>query len=87
MHVNRTFSLKLLTVQELNDKIGRKWRSQFVDRAISEALDPKNLDATQLSSRRLLSILHNREDVSDFCKRVILTEINDLQRKMKEELE
>ena len=86
MHVNRTFSLKLSTVNNLNDTIQAKNRSKFVDRAISERLDPTGFDADGISSRRLLAILHARDEISDFCKRVMHTEINDLQRKMQKEL-
>tara|TARA_Y100001937_G_scaffold44101_1_gene62114 strand:- start:1448 stop:1714 length:267 start_codon:yes stop_codon:yes gene_type:complete len=86
MHVNRTFSLKLSTVNNLNDTIQAKNRSKFVDRAISERLDPTKYDARGVSSRRLLAILIDREEISDFCNRVLVTEFNDLERKMKKEL-
>lgn len=63
-----------------------KIRSKFVDRAITERLDPSGFSADGISSRRLLAILHNRDDISDFCKKVMYTEINELERKMKKEL-
>ena len=40
MHINRTFSLKLTTVENLNDSVRPKLRSKFVDRAIADRLNP-----------------------------------------------
>jgi len=75
MHINRTFSLKLSTVEDLNEKVGKKIRSKFVDRAIQDRLNPQEIDTTVLGTRRLLAILHAREEVSDFLKRAIQLEL------------
>jgi len=74
MHVNRTYSLKLSTVEELNDKVRPKLRSKFVDRAIAERLNPQEINHDVLSNRRLMLILMSR-DVSDFAKKIIAQEL------------
>jgi len=76
MHVNRTYSLKLSTVEDLNEKVRPKLRSKFVQRAIEDRLNPQEFDTTVIPTRRLLAILHAREDVSDFMKRCITSELN-----------
>lgn len=75
MHINRTFSLKLSTVEDLNEKVRPKLRSKFVDRAVQDRLNPQEIDTTVLGTRRLLAILHAREDVGDFLKRAIQMEL------------
>lgn len=74
MHINRTFSLKLSTVESLNDKVRPKLRSKFVDRAIQERLSPQEIDIELLSTRRLMSILLSR-DISEFVKRTLAQEL------------
>ena len=75
MHINRTFSLKLTTVETLNQEVRPKLRSKFVDRAIQDRLRPQEIDTEILGTRRLLAILHHREEVSDFLKRAIALEM------------
>jgi len=75
MHINRTFSLKLSTVEDLNEKVRPKLRSKFVQRAIEDRLNPQEIDTTVLGTRRLLAILHAREEVSDFLCRAIAMEL------------
>lgn len=75
MHVNRTYSLKLATVEELNDKVRPKLRSKFVDRAIQDRLKPEFIAWDSISTARLLSELRHREDVTDFLKRCISAEL------------
>ena len=79
MHVNRTYSLKLSTVEELNDKVRPKLRSKFVDRAIQDRLQPEFINWDAISSGRLLSQLTRREDVSDFLKKCIKAELAGIQ--------
>ena len=74
MHVNRTFSLKISTVKDLNDKVRPTLRSKFVDRAIQERLSPQEIDIELLSTRRLMSILMSRE-VSEHVKRTLAIEL------------
>lgn len=74
MHVNRTFSLKIGTVENLNDKVRPTLRSKFVDRAIQERLSPQEIDIELLSTRRLMSILMSR-DVSEHVKRTLAIEL------------
>ena len=76
MHVNRTFSLKIGTVQELNDTVRPKLRSKFVDRAINERLNPQEINVNILGTRRLMAILVERDDVTDFLKQCIRAELN-----------
>lgn len=74
MHANRTFSLKVSTIQELNEKVRPKLRSKFVQRAIEERLKPQEIDIDLISTRRLMAILLGR-DVSEFVKRVVAQEL------------
>lgn len=75
MHVNRTYSLKLTTVEDLHDKVRPKLRSKFVDRAIQDRLKPEFINWEAISTARLLSELRHREDVTDFLKRCISAEL------------
>lgn len=72
--MNRTFSLKLSTVEDLNDKVRPKLRSKFVDRAIQDRLNPQEINHEVLSDRRLMLILLSR-DIGDFLKRAIALEL------------
>ena len=74
MHINRTFSLKLSTVDELNDKVRPKLRSRFVARAVCDRLNPQEFDIEALGNRRLMLILLSR-DVSEFVKKVVAQEL------------
>ena len=75
MHINRTFSLKLETVEDLNEKVRPKLRSKFVDRAINDRLLPEKIDWDMISTARLMSELRHREDISGFLKRAIEMEL------------
>ena len=74
MHANRTFSLQVSTIQELNKTVRPNLRSKFVDRAIRDRLDPDELDPSDFGSRRLMSILLSR-DISEPTKRAIALEL------------
>lgn len=74
MHINRTFSLKLSTVENLNDSVRPKLRSKFVDRAIQDRLNPVEIDVEQLGNRRLMLILLSR-DISEPTKRALALEL------------
>jgi len=74
MHANRTFSLQVSTIQELNQKVRPNLRSKFVDRAIRDRLDPDEIDVEVLGSRRLMLILLSRE-ISEPTKRAIALEL------------
>ena len=74
MHANRTFSLQVSTIQELNQKVRPNLRSKFVDRAIRDRLDPEEIDVEMLGSRRLMLILLSRE-ISEPTKRAIALEL------------
>ena len=74
MHVNRTFSLKLDTVEILNDTVRPKLRSKFVQRAIEERLNPVEIDVEVLGDRRLMLILLSR-DISEPTKRALALEL------------
>jgi len=75
MHINRTFSLKLSTVEDLNEKVRPKLRSKFVDRAIQDRLLPEKIDWDMISTMRLMSELRHRDDISSFLKRAIEMEL------------
>jgi hypothetical protein len=75
MHINRTFSLKLATVNELNELVRPKLRSKFVDRAIRDRLQPEEIDVSSLNTNRLMYILLGR-DISPFLKKAIALECN-----------
>ena len=74
MHINRTFSLKLSTVENLNESVRPKLRSKFVDRAIADRLNPVEIDVEQLGNRRLMLILLSR-DISEPTKRALALEL------------
>ena len=74
MHINRTFSLKLSTVEDLNNKVRPKLRSKFVDRAIKDRLDPHEIDFEMLGTRRLMLIILSR-DISEPTKRALALEL------------
>jgi hypothetical protein len=73
MHINRTFSLKLATVNELNELVRPKLRSKFVDRAIQARLNPQEINVELLGTNRLMYILLGR-DISEPTKRAIALE-------------
>ena len=76
MRVNRTYSLAYDTIKDLNDKISAKHRSRFVDKAIKSKLNgAENIDVSQLSTKRLLAILIERPDVSEFVIKVCKQEL------------
>lgn len=74
MHINRTFSLELSTVEEMNDKVRPKLRSKFVNRAIKDRLNPSEINQELLGDRRLMLILLSRE-ISEPTKRAIALEL------------
>lgn len=74
MHINRTFSLKIETVEQLNRDVRPTLRSKFVERAIKDRLNPQEIDVTQLGDRRLMLILMNR-NISEFTKKALATEL------------
>lgn len=74
MHANRTYSLQISTIQELNDKVRPTLRSKFVERAIKERLNPQELNHDVLSDRRLMLILLSRT-ISEPTKRAIALEL------------
>jgi len=74
MHINRTFSLKLSTVERLNDTVRAKLRSKFVDRAIQDRLNPSDIQVELLGDRRIMLILLSR-DISEPTKRALALEL------------
>ena len=74
MHANRTFSLDINTIQNLNDAVRPSLRSKFVDRAIRERLRPQEIDVELLSTNRLVYILLGR-DISEPTKRALALEV------------
>jgi hypothetical protein len=74
MHINRTFSLKLATVERLNDSVRAKLRSKFVDRAIQDRLNPSDIQVELLGDRRIMLILLSR-DISEPTKRALALEL------------
>lgn len=52
-------------------------RSRVIARALKQYLDEKDAyDITEESSRRMMAVLLNRDDISDACKAVLLAELN-----------
>ena len=76
MRANRTFTLDVNTIQELNRRISSSSRSRFVDDAIKKKLyGADDIDVSTISTRRLMAILHNRDDVRDFVKKILVQEL------------
>ena len=74
MHANRTFSLDINTIQNLNDAVRPNLRSKFVDRAIQDRLKPQEIDVELLATNRLVLILLGR-DISEPTKRALALEL------------
>lgn len=74
MHANRTFSLDINTIQNLNDAVRPNLRSKFVDRAIQDRLKPQEIDVELLATNRLVLILLSR-DISEPTKRALALEL------------
>ena len=74
MHANRTFSLDINTIQNLNNAVRPNLRSKFVDRAIQDRLKPQEIDVELLATNRLLLILLSRE-ISEPTKRALALEL------------
>ena len=74
MHINRTFSLKLATVERLNERVRPKLRSKFVDRAIQDRLNPSDIQGELLGDRRIMLLLLSR-DIGEPTKRALALEL------------
>ena len=77
MRVNRTYSLDINTINDLNDYVSAKFRSRFVDKAIKSAI--KGFDSFDLSlidTRRLMAVMLSRDDVPEHIKVLLLQEMN-----------
>ena len=75
MRVNRTYSLDVNTVNDLNDQVNAKHRSRFVDNAIQTKLYGVGTDVANSSGRQLVAAAMHRDDISDFLKRCIANEL------------
>jgi len=76
MRVNRTYCIDSKTVEDLNETIQRNSRSRFVDEAIKTKLSgAERTSLLDIPSRRLLAVLLNRDDLTDFLKKCIKAEL------------
>ena len=75
MKVNRTYSIDVSLVQQLRSK---RNQSDTVCRALRLYLAGEDeFDVTQLSTRRLMAVIHGRDDVTEQLKAVILAELTN----------
>lgn len=75
MKVNRTYSIDASLVQQLRSK---RNQSDTVCRALRLYLAGEDeFDVTQLSTRRLMAVIHGRDDVTEQLKAVILAELTN----------
>lgn len=77
MNMNRLFSFPRHLIDELNSRIPRGHRSKYVSEALEEKLFPEDevFRVRDATGRELLNALLYRDDVSDFLKRCIKSEL------------
>lgn len=77
MNMNRLFSFPRHLIDELNSRIPRGHRSRFVSEALKDKLYPEEgkFLINDASGKQLLAAALHRDDVSDFLKRCIKSEL------------
>lgn len=77
MNMNRLFSFPRHLIDELNSRVARGHRSKYVSEALEDKLFPKTeyTLVKDASGKQLLHALVYRDDVSDFLKRCIKSEL------------
>lgn len=75
--MNRLFSFPTYLIDELNARIPRGFRSKFVAEALKDKLYPEEgkFLINDASGKQLLAAALHRDDVSDFLKRCIKSEL------------
>lgn len=74
-----TTNLPVALIQRVNNTVLPGMRSRFIEAAIREKLgghDAVESSIADIPSRRLLAILHERDDVSPSLKALILLELS-----------
>lgn len=75
MKMNRLFSFDQELIAELNETVARGFRSKVVNDALREKLQGSSYTVKELSGRQLLAAALQKEDLSDFLKRCIKSEL------------
>lgn len=75
MKMNRLFSFDTQVIQDLNAEIARGFRSSFVNEALKEKLYGEGAQIKDATGRQLIAAALHRNDVSDFLKRCIKSEL------------
>lgn len=77
MNMNRLFSFPTYLIDELNARIPRGFRSKFVAEALKDKLYPEDeaFRVRDATTKELLHAVVHRDDVSDFLKRCIKSEL------------
>ena len=75
MKMNRLFSFDTQVIADLNAEIPRGHRSNYVNTAVKEKLYGTSDSVADRSGRQLLAAAMHRDDVSDFLKRCIKSEL------------
>lgn len=75
MKMNRLFSFDTQVIEDLNAEIPRGFRSKFVNDSVREKLYGNSDSVGDRSGRQLLAAVLYRDDVSEFLKRCIKSEL------------
>ena len=75
MKINRLFTFDVQLIHDLNEEVGKGFRSKFVNSALAEKLYSNTPTIKDASGRQLIAAALSRDDVSDFVKRIIKSEL------------
>ena len=75
MKMNRLFSFDTQVIEDLNAEIPRGFRSKFVNDSVKQKLYGNSDSVVDRTGRQLLAAALHRNDVSDFLKRCIKSEL------------
>ena len=81
MRVNRTFSIPLETIKELNNTVYAKYRSKFVSKAIKNRLDAQeSFRLADVDTRRLMAALQSRDDCPKHIRIILYDQLQGEQQ-------
>ena len=75
MKINRLFTFDVSLINDLNEEISKGFRSKFVNSALADKLYNNSNSPKDATGRQLLVAAIHRNDVSDFLKRCIKSEL------------
>jgi heme oxygenase len=75
MKINRLFTFDVQLIHDLNAEVSKGFRSKFVNSALAEKLYDNVPTLKTATGRQLIAASLSRDDVSDFVKRIIKSEL------------